>query len=332
MAQLMQRTYVTDPRVGGLESTEITTAEHTLGIALPVGYATWMETWGPGEFEHFVSLRAPEDLLRGGIDATSQLQGRGFFENHAANTGKDALVIASSHDGDQLLCLPRLPGRLFYVPRHENQVIECRNDLVSGLTTMIAKTDGILPPRPVFVPEQPNFERQFMVPRTPQRFERVCAALCERLAHDYLHEIQEDDYQAFHLYSRRFFGWVICHQDEDYVQVAIEGPAYQIDHLAPILNCLKATGLMDEPVPPTPTEQAEHARIVYVTHNYHYLVSGRYRDISLSREQPSASQKQLYAALMRDFSDRIVFNPCPVCDKQRRTPRARQCLNCGART
>lgn len=332
MAQLIQRTYVTDPRVGGINAAEIAAAEQQLGMALPAGYDAWMQTFGAGEFEHFVSLAAPADLLQHRFDARRFLQRRGFLENQDPGVGENALKIAWTVDGDLLLALPQFPGTLFYVPRHKNKVVSLANDLVAALAMLLDCPEGDLPQRPVFVPDQACFERRFALPLDRLPYEQVRAALCHSLAFDHIDEVKTDFSSELFLCGRSFFGAVVCHEDDHNLQVVITAPIDQTDQIAPILACLKALGFMDEPTPPkplTPAESAKHERIVYVTHNYHYLAGGRFRDISLSRERPRPAQQQLYAMLLRDYNDQIVFNPCPACGRQRRTPRARQCLNCG---
>lgn len=328
MAQLIERTYITDPRIGGLDAADIAAVEQQLGVALPAGYATWMQTLGAGEFAHYINVTAPADLAASRHDASARLLGRGL-SGYGADVGQDALTMATSIDGDTLLLLPRVPDRLFFVPRHQHGVRTLANDLADALAIMAPDEHDTPSPRPVFVPNQACFEQCFTIPYQQQPFARVQAALCASVAHEFVHEGWDDPFHELWLYSLCFFGYLVCYEDADHLQVRIKGPLDQIDQIKPILNCLQALGFMDEPGPPTPAERAELERIVYVTHNYHYLTRGRFRDISLSRERPNALQKQLYAALLQEHGDQILWNPCPACGRQRRTPRARQCLNCG---
>ena len=327
MDALLDRVYEIDPRLTPVDRHQVEALADQLGLTLPKGYARFMERLGEGVFCHWIRIYGPERIAREIEPTREQLQEfalwRGFSQKNAAS----AIPIGDTLEGDSIVLCAARPRKLFILPRHADRAVKAPRDLLAAMIKLL-EPDG-LPEIITFYPFTEQEVRTHTISSERGSLSGVRASLLALGRHDCFEDFPATRETLF--YYREFYGEVICSEDPDRLTVQIHFAPEARQCIAPVEACLEKLGFMDPEEEPDEETRRELELLVYVSLNYKHLLTDPPRETCFSRQNPTPSQKRLARYILEHHRDELVFNHCPDCERLARTPRAAQCLYCGAR-
>ena len=107
------------------------------GLPLPPGYREYVTRLGVGTYCDLIQVHPPADVM-GEFEPIGKLWGTHFFwEAGRGVLSEDqverSFAVATSVDGDEIVCCPGRPGELFVLPRHDDHIYRMPAGLLDPL-------------------------------------------------------------------------------------------------------------------------------------------------------------------------------------------------------
>jgi hypothetical protein len=150
MFQSVYRVSTTGPTV---PAQDVDALARELGLPLPAGYREYLMELGRGELCDFLRVRAPREVLRSlnqdreSRHAWAELLREGLCESDAL-TDEDvaeAIVFATSAEGDDYFCCPRFGPELFELPRHDDVIASVPDGFVGAVRLSVERMQHDFP-------------------------------------------------------------------------------------------------------------------------------------------------------------------------------------------
>jgi hypothetical protein len=115
---------------GGVPATAIDEAERALGLALPVGYRSYVARFGEAVDTLMLRVHPPTRVVAELAGRRTQLDAYWFWAPASDGFGADeayrSIMLADTLQGDQLLFFPERPDRFYVLPRHARSIAMLR--------------------------------------------------------------------------------------------------------------------------------------------------------------------------------------------------------------
>jgi hypothetical protein len=105
---------------------DVARLEHDLGVTLPPGYAEFVTTLGEGTFCDSLQVKLPATIRRDLPESRARWAEYWFWDEDVltqADAG-EAVVIADTDTGDEIVVHPRRPGQILVLPRDSDDVVD----------------------------------------------------------------------------------------------------------------------------------------------------------------------------------------------------------------
>jgi hypothetical protein len=105
---------------------EVASLDRDLGVAMPPGYAEFVTTLGEGTYCDSLEVKLPATIRRELPEARERWSQYWFWGEDVLSQedSADAVLVAATDTGDEVVVHPRLPGRILVLPRDSDDVIE----------------------------------------------------------------------------------------------------------------------------------------------------------------------------------------------------------------
>jgi hypothetical protein len=144
--------YLVSDKLEIVPGSEIDALVEQLGMPLPQGYREYMTTLGVGDYCDFIRVYPPERILKEHEETRRRRDQHYFWEKGHDVLSKEqvleCVIFADSIGSDEIIAHPRVPDRLYVLPRHDDDIYWVPGSFFDPMTWHSSK--GIAEETPAF--------------------------------------------------------------------------------------------------------------------------------------------------------------------------------------
>jgi hypothetical protein len=246
--------YLVTNKLQTISQEQLALLQKTLGFPLPVGYAEFMATLGIGDYCGLLRVYEPDAIPEENRQTQALWQ-----EYFSWEDGRDVLpreevarcvVFANTIDGDNLLFHPRIPDRLFVLPRHDDTIYWVPECFLNPLEWY--DQSGLVTPAPAFKTFESYCDRQTLEFFTSVRTLDLAdiKILCSEWwpsSEVNVREAGDDEARVAHVFVKDIGGVIELTQDSDdrRIGIRIDYDSDSADKVTKLANHLETLGFYE---------------------------------------------------------------------------------------